>query len=98
MISLGEVEEKMMELVKEETFECAVSAFVDEKKGEKIIMIFTGTKEDKELKSLFLESKVNTLMIPTSFLHVDEIPKLGTGKNDFSAIKKVTLEKLKEEA
>ena len=27
--------------------------------------------------------------------HVKEIPKLGTGKNDFGAIKKVTQESLK---
>lgn len=94
MISLGEVEEKMTELVNEETFECAVSAFADEKKGEKIVMMFTGEKEPKELKTLLLEAQINPLMIPSNFLHVDEIPKLGTGKNDFSSIKKLTLERL----
>ncbi len=76
-------------------FECATSAFADEKKGEKIVMIFTGDYEGKELKSLLLKAEINPLMIPSNFLHVKEIPKLGTGKNDFGAIKKVTQESLK---
>ncbi|WP_024953601.1 acyl-[ACP]--phospholipid O-acyltransferase [Sulfurospirillum arcachonense] len=97
MISLSEVEEKMTELVNDESFECAVSAFADEKKGEKIVMIFTTTKEIQDLKKLFLDADINPLMIPSNFLHVEEIPKLGTGKNDFSAIKKVTQEKLSED-
>ena len=37
MISLGEIEEKMSELINEETFECATSAFADEKKVKRLL-------------------------------------------------------------
>ena len=36
-------------------------------------------------------AKINLLYHPANVLNVDEIPKLGSGKTDFSATKKIAL-------
>jgi len=36
-------------------------------------------------------AKINPLYHPANVLNIDEIPKLGSGKTDFSATKKIAL-------
>lgn len=80
----------------EETRVC-VTAVPDEKKGERLIVLHLPTEKDideirKELSNLGLPN----LFIPArdSFMEVDEIPMLGTGKLDLKKAQLVAAEKL----
>ena len=70
----------------------AVTAGPDAKKGERLIVLHT--RDDLSLSDLcqgLTEAGLPNLWIPSqdSFLQVDEIPVLGTGKLDLQAIKQV---------
>jgi len=43
------------------------------------------------LKKILSDAKISPLYHLTYVLNVDEIPKLGSGKTDFSATKKIAL-------
>ena len=43
------------------------------------------------LKKILSDAKINPLYHPSNVLNVDEIPKLGSGKTDFSATKKIAI-------
>jgi len=49
---------------------------------------------EDDIKMKIRQSEMNNLMKPTGFIKVEEIPKLGTGKTDFSAAKKAVLDVL----
>ena len=61
----------------------------DDKKGEKIVLLISNVNEEfiLKLKEKFLKFFDNKLMIPSSIKIVQEVPKLGTGKKDFSKAK-----------
>ena len=48
--------------------------------------------DQAELKNLIDRSGLNPLMRPAELVAVDEIPKLGSGKNDFARAKQIALE------
>lgn len=48
-----------------------------------------------EIKAKVNATKINNLLKPGKYFQVEEIPKLGSGKTDFSAAKKLTIELLK---
>jgi acyl-[acyl-carrier-protein]-phospholipid O-acyltransferase/long-chain-fatty-acid--[acyl-carrier-protein] ligase len=73
-----------------------VTAVPDTKKGERLIVIHT--KIDKsvdELRKGLTEAGLPNIFIPSadSFLEVEELPMLGTGKLDLKAIKQLALDK-----
>ena len=51
----------------------------------------TEQKNKDELKKLLTNTKTNPLYRPAKVLFVEEIPKLGSVKIDFSATKKIAL-------
>ena len=63
----------------------------DDKKGESIVLLYTGTIDESELKTNFKQSELTALSIPSKLVNVDAIPKLGSGKNDFNQAKKIAL-------
>jgi len=85
MVSLTSVEDKVSKIMDNEEFDCMAINLPDVKKGEKILLIYTGVDEDimPKLKSGF----ENKLMLPYKALQVEDIPKLGTGKKDFKTAK-----------
>jgi acyl-[acyl-carrier-protein]-phospholipid O-acyltransferase/long-chain-fatty-acid--[acyl-carrier-protein] ligase len=90
--SLGGSEEAAPEL--------AVTAVPDEKKGERLIVLHTKlTKGVDELRRGLSDAGLPNLFIPSadSFIEVESIPILGTGKLDLRALKKLALEKVAEE-
>ncbi|XOB61906.1 acyl-[ACP]--phospholipid O-acyltransferase [Campylobacterota bacterium DY0563] len=91
MISLGLVEEKIKALLEDDETDIIVTSISDEKKGEKIIALISHISEEKLeiLKKAIKEDFDNNLMIPNLYKIVDEVPKLGSGKSDFSKAKKV---------
>ncbi|MCU7918113.1 MAG: acyl-[ACP]--phospholipid O-acyltransferase [Candidatus Thiodiazotropha sp. (ex Epidulcina cf. delphinae)] len=91
MISLGAIEGAINKRLPE-TSEILATALPDGKKGEKVALLFTGDIERDQLKELIEQSTLNPLMRPTALIEVDAIPKLGSGKSDFSRAKQIALE------
>jgi acyl-[acyl-carrier-protein]-phospholipid O-acyltransferase/long-chain-fatty-acid--[acyl-carrier-protein] ligase len=92
MISLGAVEEKTSKLITVDNFDLVTVNIPDEKKGEKVIMLFTGDLKKEDLKKILISSDLPKIMIPDDFIKIDEIPKLGSGKTDFNTAKKIVLD------
>ena len=87
MVSLGAVEEQARKLLPEETEEdLAAAAVPDARKGEKIIVLVTSDRLEQHLREDMVAAGISPLMIPARVIKVDEIPKLGSGKTDFSAL------------
>ena len=91
MISLGAVEAAIGKLLPENA-EVLATALPDGKKGEKVVLLFAGNIALDELKRLIDQSGLNPLMRPAELIPVEAIPKLGSGKNDFSQAKRLALE------
>jgi acyl-[acyl-carrier-protein]-phospholipid O-acyltransferase/long-chain-fatty-acid--[acyl-carrier-protein] ligase len=91
MVSLGLVESSISKVLNE-TSQIAITALKDSKKGEKIVLLLEGDMSIDELKVEIKRLNLNPLFIPAQYLKVDEIPKLGSGKSDFKAIKRLANE------
>ncbi len=93
MVSLGSVEEQARLVLPAESDEdLAAAAIPDSRKGEKIVMLVTSDELVDDLRKDMIEAGVSPLLIPGQVLKVDEIPKLGSGKTDFSALNALTKE------
>ena len=91
MVSLTAVEEQILDALKNQDLEVAAICMPDQRKGERIILLATqGATKELVLKAL-KKAKVNPLYHPAKVYSVEEIPKLGSGKIDFSATKKIAL-------
>ena len=91
MISLTTVEEEILDACNDKDLEIAATCLPDQRKGEKIVLLATNKLDKNQLKKLLSDAKVNPLYHPAQVLMVDEIPKLGSGKTDFGATKKIAL-------
>lgn len=100
------IEENLLKIVEDPTsadarIPLAVTAVPDPKKGERLIILHrTLTKPIKQIIDELAQTGLPTLWIPAqdSFVEVEEIPILGTGKLDLKGIKQTALaaaEKLK---
>lgn len=89
MVSLGLVEQEISKLLDEES-QIAITALPDTKKGEKLILLFEG-KGMERLQEKIKSIGLNPLYLPSEYIHVATIPKLGTGKSDFNGVKKLAL-------
>jgi len=76
----------------EETLEVIAVSIPDSKKGEKIIVMSDSLLIDSDIRQSMLASSCNPLAIPDSYYQVDELPKLGSGKTDFSLAKTLAIE------
>ena len=91
MISLTTVEEEILDACNDADLEIAATCLPDHRKGEKIVLLATKDMDKTKLKKILSDAKINPLYHPANVLNVDEIPKLGSGKTDFSATKKIAL-------
>ncbi len=91
MISLGAIESAIGKLLPE-NIEVLTTAIPDGKKGEKVILLIAGDIDHDEMKGLIEQSGLNPLMRPAELINIEAIPKLGSGKNDFSLAKQIALE------
>lgn len=92
MISLTAVELRLAETKLLEGMEFAVTAVPDSVKGERIVLLVNGNCDEEELSRNIRKSGIPPLMIPGSVFKVDGIPKLGSGKWDFTNMKKMAIE------
>jgi acyl-[acyl-carrier-protein]-phospholipid O-acyltransferase/long-chain-fatty-acid--[acyl-carrier-protein] ligase len=91
MVSLGAVESAIDKQLPEDV-EVLATSLPDEKKGEKVVLLFSGEMETTEIESVIRSAGLHPLMLPSKLLKVAQIPKLGSGKSDFSAARCMALE------
>jgi len=91
MISLGAIEAAIGKLLPEDA-EILATSLPDDRKGEKVVLLFAGSIEQDHLKSLIDQSGLNPLMRPSDLIQIDSIPKLGSGKNDFGRARQIALQ------
>jgi 1-acyl-sn-glycerol-3-phosphate acyltransferase len=97
MISLSAIEDKIaniLDLPQDSLVDFIATNIEDDKKGEKIILLISGVNEEfiLNLKEKILKFFDNKLMIPSSIKIVQEVPRLGSGKKDFSKAKFLAME------
>ncbi len=91
MISLGSIEGSISVLLPENV-EILTTTVSDEKKGEKVVLLFSGELDEAQMKALVGDSGLKPLMRPSVIIKVEAIPKLGSGKSDFGTAKKLARE------
>ncbi len=64
----------------------------DAKKGESVVLLSTEVIQLDSIRESMLAHACNPLMIPSNVICCDELPKLGSGKMDFSSAKKIASE------
>jgi len=96
MISLGRVEE-MVESIFSEGFEAIAVSIPDEKKGECIVLLYSGELEPSEVKERVRSSSMAAIMQPSQVLKVDSLPKLPSGKADFKKARQVAIEQVRSQ-
>ncbi|NCA72202.1 MAG: acyl-[ACP]--phospholipid O-acyltransferase, partial [Sphingobacteriia bacterium] len=92
MISLGAVESGVRQALDQPELELAAVNLPDERKGERILLLVAGEVEPEALRARLLAAGMNPLMIPSEVIRVADIPKLGSGKTDFGALRRLALE------
>ncbi len=88
MVSLGAVE-AAISLVLPENVEILATTLPCAKKGEKIVLLYAGDITENLLEHCIRKTTITKLMTPALLIAVDYIPKLGSGKNDFGAARKM---------
>jgi acyl-[acyl-carrier-protein]-phospholipid O-acyltransferase/long-chain-fatty-acid--[acyl-carrier-protein] ligase len=91
MISLGAVEDQVRRILGQPELELAAVNLPDERKGERILLLVAGEIDAEGLRKRLLEAGMNPLSIPSDVIRVEAIPKLGSGKTDFGAVKRLAL-------
>jgi acyl-[acyl-carrier-protein]-phospholipid O-acyltransferase/long-chain-fatty-acid--[acyl-carrier-protein] ligase len=85
MVSLSSVEQHVAMAVNNSDIDVMALAKADVKKGEKIVMLHTGEIDTQIVRQAMQAAGCNNLMIPTAFVQVEALPKLGSGKKDYKA-------------
>ncbi|TWT74196.1 AMP-binding protein [Allorhodopirellula solitaria] len=91
-----EIAKILVEGEEDDQLRACVTAVPDEKKGERLIVLYTETaKTVDEIRESLRAAGLANLFIPGNdgFVQVDEIPLLGTGKLDLKAAKDLALAK-----
>ena len=92
MVSLGAVEKKIQDTPVLEGCDYLVTTVPDSAKGEKIVLLYQGDKDPKQVLSELRVSGFPPIMLPSLAFPVEKVPKLGTGKADFTGAKKLAKE------
>lgn len=91
MVSLSVVEQEARKVVDNAEVELVAVNLPDDKKGEQIVLLVAAPIDADALRKGFIENQTNPLMIPAKIFSVEAIPKLGSGKTDFSGAKHLAL-------
>ncbi len=92
MVSLGSVEAAIRKVVNNAEYEVIVVAIPDDKKGEKLIALYQADLDIDGIKQGLKDNELPPLSTPSKWVQLEAMPKLGSGKTDFSAAKKVAME------
>ena len=99
MVPHIQIEEAIIEIVgeSEDAINVGVTSVADEKKGERIIVLHTKlTKTPREIVKGLSAKGLPNLFLPSedSFIEVESIPLLGTGKLDLRGLQQMAKEKV----
>ncbi|HDY87458.1 MAG TPA: hypothetical protein ENH82_04990 [bacterium] len=75
----------------------AVTSIPDERKGEKLVVLFTKEAGDKEtLRKIMAGSSLPNLWKPNDdcYVMIDEMPVLGSGKMDIKKLRELALDRV----
>ena len=61
-------------------------------------MLVTSDELQRDLRERMVAAGVSPMMVPSQVIRVDAIPKLGSGKTDFSALNALALKTMEEAA
>jgi predicted ATP-binding protein involved in virulence len=89
MIGLGAVEQQVRDVLKAPELELCAVNLPDAKKGERVVLLIEPGQDADDLRARLIDAGSNPLMIPAEILTVDAVPKLGSGKTDFGAAKRL---------
>jgi acyl-[acyl-carrier-protein]-phospholipid O-acyltransferase / long-chain-fatty-acid--[acyl-carrier-protein] ligase len=86
MVSLTAVEEQVRRIVGDPELEICAVNLPEPKKGEQIVLLVAGGETDLDaLRKQLVDAGCNPLTVPSEYRRVEEVPKLGSGKTDFTA-------------
>jgi acyl-[acyl-carrier-protein]-phospholipid O-acyltransferase / long-chain-fatty-acid--[acyl-carrier-protein] ligase len=94
MVPHIKVEEKLHELLRADGQVLAITAIPDEKKGERLIVVHTLSQDVlRDCVERLSKSDLPALWKPKpdQFLHVEQLPYLGTGKLDLRKLRELAL-------
>ncbi|GAB5466887.1 MAG: hypothetical protein Kapaf2KO_23230 [Candidatus Kapaibacteriales bacterium] len=92
MISLSTVEQGVLVAMEDPEAEVTVCSLPHPDRGEELVLLVSNTKHTiAELKGAVSGSKLSPLQKPKKVVLVEEIPKLGSGKVDYSNTKKLAM-------
>lgn len=91
MIGLTAVEEQVRRVLAQPELELAAVNLPDAQKGERILLLVAADLDGDDLRRTLLAAGANPLTIPAAVRQVAAIPKLGSGKTDFAAVKRLAL-------
>lgn len=98
MIGLGNIEQVLRKALKDkehnEEIDIMAINIPDPKKGEIVVILSTHELIEKELRPKLLAGGLNNLALPSAYLTVETLPKLGSGKADFATAKEVAKQAL----
>ena len=92
MVSLVKIEEVLDRLLPEDAH-CCVVEIPDAIKGARIVAVTTVAVDQKNVKKRMGE-QLPAIAVPKTFLVMDSLPKMGSGKIDFRAITELAREQL----
>lgn len=104
MVPHGLIEARLSELVGGDDngdLKLAVTAVPDVKKGERLVVVHTSLDQSPEaLRRRLQESGMPPLFLPAvdSFVQVESLPVLGSGKLDLKGIRRIALQRFGEDA
>jgi acyl-[acyl-carrier-protein]-phospholipid O-acyltransferase/long-chain-fatty-acid--[acyl-carrier-protein] ligase len=92
MVSLGRVEELIRSCIEDDELDLVAISIPDPKKGERIVLLADRDLAQDHITQKLLSQGNSSLILPSEWHRVDEVPKLGSGKTDFSRAKALALE------
>lgn len=92
MVSLSRVEDLVRSCIDDEDLEVIAISVPDNKKGERIVLLSDRELAQDHITQKLLSQGNSGLMLPSEWHHVDELPKLGSGKTDFTRAKILAVE------
>jgi acyl-[acyl-carrier-protein]-phospholipid O-acyltransferase/long-chain-fatty-acid--[acyl-carrier-protein] ligase len=91
MVPHIKIEQKIQELLDVDEPVCVVTSIADQKKGEKLIVLYTVDVDPAYIVHKLRDKSIPNLWIPSSdnFYKVEALPLLGTGKMDLAKVKQL---------
>ena len=98
MVALGAVEQAVKAVLEEPDTEVMAVNIPDSRKGERIVLLSETLMDASIIKTAMLANGTKSMMVPSDWLTVDALPRLGSGKQDIAGAKRLAQKKLAERA